>query len=324
MDKLDEFIISNELLSLYKPCDVDWCSVYHYTSPDGMLGILQPGGRAKLWFTRYDSLNDINERKEIISFLEGYCAYQVKNKKLSQEFAEAILQLKPSDEHLLTYPMKPVEVEGAFSEATLKTNSRIAECDTYLCCFSDNPDLLPMWNYYTKSQHYEGYSIGFNCPFLAGNAGFEKGYSLEFKRVVYSDYEKTALLDKLLLPSDEFYRISSEDNKVKLLSVIQDFLNDYQFAFKNSAFRHEREIRAILRIPRKPILGGQGFEVKYRNSNGYIVPYVEFETLPNVVEKITISPLLQPEISQRNIREMLKRRGYYCVDVETSTVPVRF
>ena len=324
MDKLEEFIFSNELITLYKACDVDWCSVYHYTSPDGMLGILHPGGKAKLWFTRYDSLNDINERKEIVSFLEGYCSYQVKNQKLSQEFSDAILQLTPSDEQYLTYPVEPVEVEGVLGKGILSVSSRVTECDTYLCCFSDSPDLLPMWNYYTKSQHYEGYSIGFNCPFFAGDAGFEKGYSLEFKRVLYSDCEKTALLDKLLLPSDEIYRTSSEEERLKLLSVIQDFLNDYQFAFKNTAFQHEREIRAILRIPRESIPGGQKFEVKYRNSNGYIVPYVEFETLPNVVEKITIAPLLQPEISQRNIREMLKRRGYYNVDVETSAVPVRF
>lgn len=324
MDKLDEFIFSNELIMLYKACDVDWCSVYHYTSPDGMLGILQPEGKAKLWFTRYDSLNDINERKEIVSFLKDYCSYQVKNKKLSQEFSDAILQLTPSDEHLLTYPVEPVEVEGAVGKATLRNSSRIAVCDTYLCCFSDSPDLLPMWNYYTKSQHYEGYSIGFHCPFLAGDAGFEKGYSLEFKRVIYSDYEKTALLDKLLLPSDEIYRTSSDEERLKLLSIIQDFLNDYQFAFKNTAFQHEREIRAILRIPKEPVPGGVQFEVKYRNSNGYIVPYVEFNALPNTIEKITVAPLLQAEISQKNIKEMLERRGYYGVAVDISTVPVRF
>lgn len=324
MDKLDEFILSNELMTLYKACDVDWCSLYHYTSPDGMLGILQPAGKAKLWFTRYDSLNDINERKEIVSFLESYCSYQVKNQKLSQEFSDAILQLSPSDEYLLTYPGESVGVDDLFGENTLRVNSRVTECDTYLCCFSDSPDLLPMWNYYTKSQHYEGYSIGFSCPFLAGDAGFEKGYSLEFKRVVYSDKEKAALLDKLLLPSDEIYRTSSDEERSKLLSIIQDFLNDYQFAFKNAAFQHEREIRAILRIPKEPVPGGVQFEVRYRNSNGYIVPYVEFNALPNTIEKITVAPLLQAEISQKNIKEMLKRRGYYGVAVDTSTVPVRF
>jgi len=324
MDKLDEFIYSNELIELYKACDTDWCSIYHYTSPNGLLGILKPGGTARLWFTRYDSLNDINERKEIVSFLHGYCSYQVKNNKLSKEFSDAIQQLPLSDSYLLTYPGEAVRVDSLFGEDAITVNSRVTECDTYLCCFSDSSDLLPMWNYYTKSQHYEGYSIGFRCPFLAGEAGFEKGYSLEFKRVVYSSSEKIALLDKLLLPADEFYRTSSDEERQKLLSVIQDFLNDYQFAFKNPAFQHEREIRAILRIPKEPISDGVQFEVKYRNSNGYIVPYVEFDTLPNTVEKVTIAPLLQAEISQKNLKEMLKRNGYFGVDVETSTVPVRF
>ena len=34
--------------------------IYHYTSPQGLLGILQPDNPV-LWFSRYDALNDKTE-----------------------------------------------------------------------------------------------------------------------------------------------------------------------------------------------------------------------------------------------------------------------
>lgn len=324
MDKIEEFIFSNELIALYKTCDVDWQTIHHYTSPDGLLGILREGGKPKLWFTRYDSLNDANERKDIISFLEKYCAEKEQEKVFSQEFCDAILSIRLPDEHLLTYAGKGPIITDLMGKVTSWTDGRTVECDTYLCCFSDAPDLLSMWNYYTKSQHYEGYSIGFSCMALRSDAGFEKGYSLEFKRVMYLDHEKTELFDKLLLPIYKLYADASMTDRERLLVIVQDFLNNFQFTFKNVAFQHEREIRAILKIPKKPSPDGMHFDVKYRNSNGYIVPYIEFEASADTVEEITVAPLLQAEISQRNLEELLKRRGYDGVVVKTSTVPIRF
>lgn len=195
-EELQKILLSKEFLSTDSMCDVGYTIVYHYTSPDGLLGILQPGKSAKLWFTRYDCLNDMNEREDILEYLHGYCGYQLKNKRLSQEFYEAIMKIELSDDEFLTYPGTYPVTSEISGEVCSWTAIKSAPCDTYLCCFAEKADLLPMWNYYTKSQHYEGYSIGFNSDRLESDSGFEKGYSFKLKRVLYTNSEKSDFFNK--------------------------------------------------------------------------------------------------------------------------------
>lgn len=324
-EELQKILLSKEFLSTDSMCDVGYTIVYHYTSPDGLLGILQPGKSVKLWFTRYDSLNDVNERKDILEYLHGYCEYQLKNKKLSQEFYEAIMKIELSDDEFLTYPDKyPVTLEAS-GEVNSWTAIKSVPCDTYLCCFSEEADLLPMWNYYTKSQHYEGYSIGFSSDRLESDRGFEKGYSLKLKRVLYTNFEKADFFNKTLLPFDDQYIKGDNVERANILTAIRGQLNEFQFVFKNSCFQHEKEIRAILRVPRDGALPDcTQFEIRYRNSNGYIVPYIEYEIQKEAVHEITVAPLLQADISKNNLSEMLKQRGYHDIRIKSSTVPIRF
>ena len=59
-------------------CDVPEHIVYHYTSPEGFLNILHgSNNNTNLWFTRYDSLNDTSERKDIFEYLCDYCERKV-------------------------------------------------------------------------------------------------------------------------------------------------------------------------------------------------------------------------------------------------------
>mgnify|MGYP003292950937 CR=1 FL=1 len=196
-------------------------------------------------------------------------------------------------------------------------------CDTYLCCFSKQPDLLPMWNYYLKSQHYEGYSIGFMSSMFASSLSFEKGYSIELKRVLYTNEEKDKILDKIILPFNKLY-LESIDDRAEILKIVQGKINELQFVFKKECFKHEEEIRAILRIPKEPLSNGDKFLVKYRNSHGYIVPYVEYSIWKGAIAEVFIGPLLQKELAQKNISEMLQNYGYDNVRVESSNIPIRF
>jgi hypothetical protein len=47
-------------------------TVYHYTSPDGLLGILNEDG-IRLWFSKYDCLNDASEGQEIVKYYQSAC-----------------------------------------------------------------------------------------------------------------------------------------------------------------------------------------------------------------------------------------------------------
>ena len=94
--------------------------------------------------------------------------------------------------------------------------------------------------------------------------------------------------------------------------------------FKKECFKHEEEIRAILRIPKEPLPDGDKFTVKYRNSHGYIVPYVDYPIWKNAVQQIFIGPLLQADLAKKNLKEMLQKCGYDKVWIKSSNIPIRF
>ena len=69
-------------------------TVYHYTSPSGLLGIVDNGENsenAKLWFTRCDSLNDKSERCDIQKVLKKY--KELRKDTIPKEFQDAIEEL---------------------------------------------------------------------------------------------------------------------------------------------------------------------------------------------------------------------------------------
>lgn len=277
IDNIESLFLEHGFLFIENHVDVENVEIYHYSSPRGFMGIFNSKNSPKLWFTRYDCLNDKTESKDIMCFLEGYCNYKLKQGLFSQEFIDAVLNIKPSNMFFITTKGQgTVELEknGIINDWT---NISIAECDTYVCCFSEENDLLQMWNYYSKSSKYQGYCIGvYSEPFQNRNS-FEKGYNISLKKVLYSNKEKTELFDKIFPKCEKIYNISNEEDKKRIIAFISDFINQYQFIFKNNCFSHEKEVRAILNVPKNKIGDNElPFEVLYRESNGYIVPYIEF------------------------------------------------
>lgn len=319
-----DIISQSTYIQIEKYCDAEVYTVYHYTSPEGLLGIFPENKDPKLWFTKYDSLNDTSERTNIIDYLSGYCDRRAREGKISLIFAEAIKSIQLSDYILITLPgKKPIELKnnGIVDDWTELKN---VPCDAYLCCFSKKSDLLPMWNYYSKSQHYEGYSVGFLSSVFDRSLSFEKGYSIELKKVLYEDNEKDDLLDRIILPFSNLFTESVSDRD-DITQIIQAKINELQFVFKKECFRHEEEIRAILYIPQQPLLIDETeFSVKYRNSHGYIVPYVEYPVMKDAVVRITVAPLLQADLAIKNLSEMLQKRGCNNVKIKSSDVPIRF
>ncbi len=288
-------------------------TVYHYTSPGGLLGIIKPQGCAKLWFTQYDSLNDRTERLDIIESLGEYCENKVKEKIFSLEFAERIKSLRPDDSGVWISKNERGENEG-----------HTEEYDIYLCCFSRENDLLPMWNYYSKSKNHEGYSIGFKRDDFKNGKVFERKYELELKSVIYSCEQKNEIFDKLFLPLNSAYELISDASRWEIIYVAQRFINEYQLVFKNSCFEHEKEVRAILKIPKSFVKNEQVSERRYRDSNGYIVPYVEYTCPKNSIVSVTTAPLLEKELAQKNLKKLLEDGGYNKIKINSSNIPIRF
>ena len=77
----DKDDLNYELLKFYIDVsrkDSLMCNLYHYTSPDGLEKILN---KHRLWFTRYDCLNDYSERKYLLNVYASVCEKFKKRRK---------------------------------------------------------------------------------------------------------------------------------------------------------------------------------------------------------------------------------------------------
>lgn len=146
-----------------------------------------------------------------IVLLPIYSKRKVFQEEISEVFADGINSFEPYDYMFATLKDKKVtnSEEDTRSEnstgMTIVSSYDIYSHDTYLCCFSRETDLLPMWNYYSKSQHYEGYNIGFMSDIFKEHQSYERGYSIQLKRVLYTNKEKDEILDKIILPYGEYF-----------------------------------------------------------------------------------------------------------------------
>lgn len=65
-------------------------TAYHYTSSEGLLGIIRTGGKAKRWFIRFDGLNDKHERLDVYKVLAQYADIKYKQGRISEEFKKIL------------------------------------------------------------------------------------------------------------------------------------------------------------------------------------------------------------------------------------------
>lgn len=301
--------------------------IYHYTSPAGALGILDctknKNKKPSLWFTRYDSLNDVNERKNIYKYAKDYCEKKVKEGAISKKIGEMIVSAEGRDGVIVVSGEDNFEWSGQqYPLATIK----YLDCHVYLCCFSMDADLLPMWNYYSKSKHYEGYSIGFYHGSLENDVFNETGYITRVGKVIYSDEDKETIFDSILLPLAYEYEKGKITEKI-VKNSIKELIEVFQFFFKDKAFEHEKEVRCVLYVPKDKNIREipRISDVQYRESNGYIVPYVVYDCDKFGVKKIVTAPLLEKDLAVKNMKEYLSSQGYSDgIDVVASEVPIRF
>lgn len=285
-------------------------TIYHYTSPQGLLGILQEK-QMILWFSRHDCLNDISEGGNVLEVYRNVCEELYADHKIDSKFYDHIRNVEYDDKEFFIH----VQENNQYVVKNL-------EADKYICCFSDSCDSLPMWNYYIKSGKYEGYNIGISF-FDTAHAGvqdcFGKNYNFNLYKVLYDEVEKKTMLQKEIEDCYQNYMNDIIDlNTVSLM--LSMLLHNCSIFFKNSCFQHEEEIRAVISVPKDH----NRQNIKYRSVNGYIVPYLEIPFQKENVSEITIGPLLRDEMAKNTMDSLLKSRKYENVTISSSKIPIRY
>lgn len=114
------------------------------------------------------------------------------------------------------------------------------------------------------------------------------------------------------------------------------YIDTFCAFFKNSKFSDEKEFRIVIEINdfkvneinknSKNYIGSNNKDIKYDFciKNGIIVPFLTVKLIRDSFKRITISPIMESQITQESIRELLNANGYKGCKVYQSIIPIRF
>lgn len=292
-------------------------TIYHYTSSNGLHGILSSG---VLYFTDSLFLNDRNERKNFYLLLKEYL------KTWEPEKRDILLQ---------RYFRQPDYITRCLE----KTDPAQGEASRYfvLSC-STEKDSLPMWNYYTRSANAAGYNIHFETdslleqlkshPLLKQLA--EESRPLLCRSVVYDEDVKRKALERVLERfSRQWERADSKKEQSRLLSALDQKFEAMSLFYKDRAFAHEGEIRIVISSRNKRIHRLAGSREKqpyrFRQVRGAQTPYLALDVLEKgkVITGVTAGPALDKETAVKGVEYMLYFYGFPQT-CKVSAVPLRY
>jgi hypothetical protein len=298
--------------------------VYHYTSPDGLSGIINKENII-LWFSQINCLNDKAEGKHVYELYTQVLLKAYQDNLISVEFFHFASKITSCEENTtFVFKTKPITKDGPFGKQTLEWDVALLPYSIYLCCFSKNSDSLPMWNYYNKSSGCRGYNVGIRVQNLLADFPKDGCNDFSIRKVIYSTREKTTLLKMLILAA--YHNYGKIENET-LLGIIESFLDEWRLLFKSEFFEHEKEIRAILKVPHEQpnqALVRDDFETGLRQNNGYIIPYVVVKRGKTILTNITIGPLLDFESAENGVNSLLRLHKYKNVIVKRSEILIRY
>lgn len=288
--------------------------IYHYTSAEGILGILD---KSEFWVTKSDFLNDIYEINYTFNLFEESFLNEIKNENVRTRMISQFHSELDKDRAL-------------YNKALF---------GTYIMSFSINQDNLLLWSEFAGKM---GYNLGFNIEYLKDefNRKSVRDDELDLKfdgKVIYNKEEQIRLLENRIdwkLISD-----SSDKNMNSLVnldeSISDEIINDfiswiieicslYSIFFKDSKFEHEEEYRFIFQAFHNHKKVSTNKEMHFRVKEGALCPFVKvpFKGL-NFLESITIGPKNNIDIAKTGL-EIYCRNKEIDPKILKSNIPLRY
>lgn len=303
--------LQNELSETRRSCQDDWASIhtlvpetlYHYTSPTGLLGILRS---KRLWATNVDFLNDKSE-------LDYACGV------IGHTISHFIEEHSGISSTLVSF-LKEYDIFRDPDSSSF-----------YIVCFCADGDLLSQWRGYGSAGG--GYSIGFDSSLIRNVLSKNRG---DLCRVIYDKHEQVHIINELLGKAVRYHsRFSAKDAKGQYQNMTRwciaatvENISRCVYIFKHPAFREEKEWRLVhMWWP------GDGYEtIRYRvSTSNMLAPYIEqnLVTEKNGVAMLPIreiihGPTLHPDLTASSLQLLLRSEGYESIKVQGSAIPLRF
>lgn len=302
--------ISNEDISKY--ISDDDCSIYHYTSPMGLNGIIT---NHTLRFTDRNYLNDYSEGRYVLDLC------------LNSRFETPL----------------PLQFRKFYRETCnrLYNNLSIKKRHVYQCSFSINKDNLSLWNYYSKNDGVKWYNVGFNAKDLKeklimnDRVPTEHSIKIFCGKVIYDEKKQKRILKNIVKEFSVVIQENAENVefcKIAVEVLIEKILQVGSF-FKSSCFKIEDEFRLLIFLASVWDVKSKSVKFMFINKgastyekNGLLIPYVDVEFDRDALKEIGISPTLSYEEISGNIKNALKLNGFNenQITISKSNIPIRY
>lgn len=294
----------------------DGC-IYHYTDSNGINGILE---NSCLWATHHNFTNDLTELRVFPKIFQDWLSLN-----------------KPYNVGDIKYDLLEAfrtQIEGPLSPSVPFISS--------FC--NDDGNTLSQWRGY--GNRGGGYAIGFNCNKINEYKIFiSNHYSIDFVHFtpIYYDYNKSK--DQIEKDISYFIKLFENycDSKYKKFNGRRFPLSEYQMEMltkasniyykwtvscKNISFNEEKEYRFVTFIPNRNqfiVKSKQKMNIKYRDSGGNKVPYVEIfkEIMPMTINRVVIGPSPDRGYRRDIMILYLKKKGLDFIKVDISEIPLR-
>jgi hypothetical protein len=284
--------------------------LYHYTSGEGLLGIVRS---REIWSTNILYLNDASELSHATEVLTS---------------------------ELETTPLKLRANAGTFS-MSIPVYSKDLTLDHFVASFCEDRDLLSQWRGYGSGA---GYSVGFPSSVLrwvaARSENNDRG-ACTLRKVKYSlDQQKPmirtriAVLNEILEPMAEGLEPTYDDEWPRLVLLQNQIAASFHptlALMKHVAFEGEKEWR-LVRTLWKPPVPTADWSVQFRIIGGRLAPYLPITwVLPNTppsqevrgLREVWCGPSVNPELTEKVVRDLLIAEHCWNVRVLRSQVPLR-
>ena len=271
--------------------------IYHYTNSAGLKGILE---ERVFWATKSSFLNDPTEVLHAVDVVVR--ALRERSQGSDQEAAIATVVLE--------------KIKAPVS-------------DVYVSSFCQDGDLLSQWRGY--GAFGEGFALGFSFP--PGKAPpIQMAWLIE---VLYDEQPLIDAVDEILSIFADYVAKSSRRLAIEdVVDLFPETRHVLWLAFKNPAYREEREVRLLALRPSKPEHRDKDAErfgkVFFRTSRADVIPFIKIgmsfpeeaaaaPVLP--LRRIVVGPGVRFDRNKEALEQMLHDFGYHDVEIVASRVP---